>query len=168
MKASHSQFEEPPTTDGDLSLNEDVDMDMEEAEDEPVKIKTRRKVKKTIPMGSNGRPKKRLVQSQTRIDDKGYMSKSKHFNIMCSTTEIRLFIVTEDVSAYETDNDDTPDTDGQNKSKTKAETKKSTKSESKEASSGRNGGTDNPKVKKSGSGKSGSQGSLMMFFGKQK
>lgn len=41
-------------------------------EDEPVKIKTKRKVKKAIPVGSNGRPKKRTVQSQTKMEG-GYM-----------------------------------------------------------------------------------------------
>lgn len=85
----------------------------------------------------------------------------------CST--LLYCVVTEDVSSYETDND-VPETDSQEKSTSKTGTKKAAKSSETSPKDG-------PKMKKSSSGKAGSQGSsgkagsqgsLMMFFGKQK
>jgi DNA polymerase delta subunit 3 len=53
---------------------------------EPVVKPKKKRVKKVIPVGSNGLKKKRVMKSRTKVDDKGYMGELQ----ISSSHELRL------------------------------------------------------------------------------
>lgn len=68
-----------------------------------LKAQRKKKAKVDVPMGSNGRPKKRVMKERTFKDAKGYM---RPFRRTCRVSyRLTRSAESEDYSEYETDND---------------------------------------------------------------
>ncbi|KAJ7497996.1 DNA polymerase subunit Cdc27 [Mycena galericulata] len=94
-RASRDVPSEPEDEDVEM---ESPDVDMSDGDSKPAPVK--RKPRKVVPVGKNGLKKKRVVKSKTHIDEKGYM-------------------VTEDVSEYESVDEEEPPPPPKGKAKAK-------------------------------------------------
>ncbi|KAJ7623740.1 DNA polymerase subunit Cdc27 [Roridomyces roridus] len=82
----------------------DVEADMSDPDPAPKRAPVKRKPKKVVPIGRNGLKKRRVVKSKTTLDAKGYM-------------------VTEDVSEYESVDEEEAEEEKKGKGKSKAPAK---------------------------------------------
>jgi DNA polymerase delta subunit 3 len=66
----------PDTDDGMSNIDHHEEMYMDEDIDDVPKPKRKKKEKKVVPVGKNGIPKRRLVNTRTTLDAKGFMGTS--------------------------------------------------------------------------------------------
>ena len=135
----------------------------ETSEEEPVITKKPvRKPRKVVPVGKNGLKKRRIINSRTSVDDKGFVGMPSFLFLLPSLYSFVTFLVTEDYSEYESVDEEEPAPASAEKKGLKPSTSKPGKSASVKE--------DKPAPKKKASApapKRVGQSNIQNFFGKK-